>query len=328
MIRIAVTEKEFRKAQTVFDTASANGLECISAPRDEAALARRIIDTGATHAIVGVDAYTGLLYDALARGGVIARFGVGHEGIDTALATARGLLCTNTPGALDDSVAEHCISLMLAAARHTTVLASQVRKGQWATRVGCELKGKTLAVIGCGRIGCRVAEIATLGLGMRVIGNEIRDVDTEALCQHHGFASILSDFGAAVKDADFVTLHIPATPATHHFMDAQRLARLSPDTWLINTARGAVLCENDLYDALHDGRLGGAALDVFEVEPYVPQSATKDLRTLSDCVMTPHLGSSTHEACERIAARALGNIELAIAGQYDAMDLLNPEALS
>jgi phosphoglycerate dehydrogenase-like enzyme len=247
--------------------------------------------------------------------------------VDKGQATARGLLCTNTPGALDDSVAEHTIGLLFAAARQMVGQASRLRAGEWAPQMGFELKGRTLAVIGCGAIGRRVGQIAALGLGMKVIGCEVAEADLPRLQREFGFASVVKDFGKAVKGADFVSLHIPSLPETRHFLGAEQLGLLPAGCWLVNTARGAVVDEAALYDALAGGRLAGAALDVFEREPYEPPAPGKDLRALPNVIMTPHISSSTREACDRMASRALQNIQLAEAGQYDQMDLLNPEVL-
>jgi phosphoglycerate dehydrogenase-like enzyme len=324
MIKVAVTELEYRKAQAVFAAAARDGIECVSVPTAEADLVEAIKQHGAAHVIVGVDAYKGPLYETLPRGGVIARFGVGHDGVNKELATSHGLFCTNTPGALTDSVAEHTIALLAAAARHVPTVARTTAQGQWAPIVGRELQGKTLAVIGCGPIGRRAAQIAVRGLRMNVVGCEVASVDAASLMKEFGFASICKDFGQAVTGADYVSLHIPSLPATAHFINADRLARLAPNAWLINTARGAIVDESALYDALSAGRIGGAALDVFEREPYQPAVAGKDLRTLGNVIMTPHVGSSTQEACDRMAADALQNIRLACASRFNEMSLLNP----
>jgi len=326
-IRVAVTELEFEKGRGAFEAAASEGLRCAPAPPGEAELAEAVREQGARHVVVGVERYRGELYRALPRGGVVSRFGVGHDGIDKGLATAAGLLCTNTPGALDDSVAEHALALMLCAARDVAARDALVRRGAWEPRVGSELRGKRLAVIGCGAIGCRVAEIAAFGFGMEVVGCKRRAVDEAAMARRHGFARIVLEFAAAVAEADYVSLHIPSGAETRHFIDAARLGAMPAKAWLINTARGAVVDESALYDALAAGALAGAALDVFAEEPYVPQAPGKDLRTLPNVVLTPHVGSSTAEACRRMAERALRNIALAERGEFAAMDLLNPEVL-
>ncbi len=325
--QIAITHLEYSKARRVFDAAAAEGLVCLPAPAAEESLARFIREHEAGHAIVGVDRYAGPLYDALPRGGVLARFGVGHDGIDKDRATSNGILCTNTPGVLDDSVAEMTIGLILAAARHLPTVAAATRAGHWGPVVGTELHGRTLAVIGCGAIGRRVARMAAHGFGMRVLGCEVGPVDPGQLRADYGFAEIHAEFADAVATADYVTLHIPSIPDTRHFMARTRLDRMQPHAWLINTARGALVCEADLYDVLVAGRIAGAALDVFENEPYRPVAPGKDLRQLARAIMTPHVGSSTQTACERMAGRALENIRLANARQFPKMDLLNPAVL-
>ena len=328
MGKICVTQADYPKAKGVYEAAPADGLECIPAPDAEDELAEAVRTHGARHAIVGVAPYAGPLYEALPRGGVLARFGVGHDGIDKDKATAAGLFATNTPGVLDDSVAEHTICLLLALARHLGANAHSAVQGTWKPHVGTELRGKTLAVVGCGPIGCRVAQIAAFGFGMNVVGCEIRYVDAAQMRERHGFSRIVDDFALAVAEADFVSLHIPAAPQTRHFIDADRLAQIRPHACFINTARGAVVYELALYDALKRGRLAAAALDVFDQEPYVPVDPEHDLRTLPNVVMTPHVASSTQEACERMARRALANIALAERGDHQQMDLLNPEILA
>jgi phosphoglycerate dehydrogenase-like enzyme len=164
-------------------------------------------------------------------------------------------------------------------------------------------------------------------LDMRVVGCEVADLDMKRMQQEFGFARVVKDFGAAVRGADFVSLHIPSLPATRHFLNGERLGLLAARCWIVNTARGALVDEAGLFDALAGGRLGGAALDVFEREPYVPAAPGKDLRTLPNVVMTPHISSSTVEACNRMASRALRNIRWAEAGEYGQMDLLNPEVV-
>ena len=306
---VAVTEKEYRKAKPVFEAAA--GLSCVPVPPEEDALAAAIRHHQARHAVVGVVPYRGPLYAALPAGAVLARFGVGHDNIDKAQATAAGLLVTNTPGALVQSVAEHTILLMLAAVRHFEEAAAAPRAGEWPAPVGGELSGKRLAVIGLGSIGRAVARIAAAGFGMRVRGC----VREPAAAAADGFEAVTISFAEAVADADFVSLHLAARPATAHYLNAERLAALPSHAWLINTARGSVVDERALYEALASGRLAGAALDVFEHEPYRPVEPLADFRRLGNVIMTPHIASNTAEANRRMAERTLQNIALAESGQ-------------
>jgi lactate dehydrogenase-like 2-hydroxyacid dehydrogenase len=194
--------------------------------------------------------------------------------------------------------------------------------------VGTELAGKLLAVIGCGAIGCRVAAIASRGFGMRAIGCEVRAVDAGRMKAEHGFEAVTPSFEAAADGADFVSLHMPSVPSTRGYVDATRLARLRREAWLINTARGAIVDEAALFDGLKTGTIRGAALDVFCREPYEPVQPDKDLRSLPNVIMTPHVGSTTTEACRQMAARALRNVMLGERREYGAMDLLNREVLN
>ena len=318
---VLVTETEFKRAPEVFALAP---VQCIAVAGDEPALAREVKERGARYVIVGSVKYSGAIYDALSEGGVIARFGVGHDGIDKDKATAAGVLCTNTPGVLDQSVAELAMLLILAAARRLASLDAEMRSGTWNLGPsGIELRGKTLAIIGGGRIGQATARIASQGFGMRTIGFR----RTERAGDVAAFDAIGADFAAAVSDADFVSLHINAEPANHQFLNHMRLSLMPPRAWLINTARGSVVDESALYDALMEKRLAGAALDVFDREPYVPADPSRDLRTLPNVVLAPHVGSHTREANRGMAERALQNIMRAEAGEFAAMDLLNPGVL-
>jgi phosphoglycerate dehydrogenase-like enzyme len=141
------------------------------------------------------------------------------------------------------------------------------------------------------------------------------------------FHIVVNDFAMAVRTADFVSLHLSASSDNVHFVNRERLAYLSDRAWLINTARGSVVDEAALFDALIERRLAGAALDVFVREPYAPVEGSGDLRSLANVILTPHVGSNTVEANRRMAERALQNIMLAEARAFARMDLLNPEVL-
>ncbi|MFZ2656142.1 MAG: NAD(P)-dependent oxidoreductase [Victivallales bacterium] len=317
MMKVIVTDLEYGKAADIFK--NAEGFECIPAPSDESGLAAKIRETAAKFAIVGVTRYCGELYDAIPAGGVIVRFGVGHDGVDKVLAKAKGIHCCNTPGVLDDSVAEFAMGLMLASARHIAACSADNKSGKWCPRTGFELSGKILSIIGCGNIGRKVAKIAKCGFGMKVVG-----FDVEKPKDMGAIDEFTNDFAIAVKNADFVSLHIPCLPSTRDFINPDRLKMMKRSAILINTARGGILDEDALYDAVKSGIIAGAALDVFKTEPYSPQSSEKDLRTVDGIIMTPHIGSSTIEACERMARAALRNIELAALGRTKEMNLLNP----
>jgi phosphoglycerate dehydrogenase-like enzyme len=214
--------------------------------------------------------------------------------------------------------------LIAGAARHVTTLAGKMREREWTPRTGVELAGKTLAIIGTGRIGHAVARIAAGGFRMRVIGCR-RSAGPPA---EPPFDVMTTDFAAAVQDAAFVSLHMPASADNRRFLNRERLAAMRPDAWLINTARGAVVDEAALYEALTARQIGGAALDVFEREPYEPIDASRDFRSLPNVILTPHTGSNTTEANRAMAARAVANVEMGERREFGRMDLLNREVLT
>jgi phosphoglycerate dehydrogenase-like enzyme len=320
---VLVTESEYRKAEVLF--VSAPGLKCVRAPDAEVDLASAIREAHASYVIVGPRTYSGPLYETLPAGGVIARFGVGHDGIDKVKATAAGLLCTNTPGVLNQSVAEHTMLLIGAAARRLIALSTSMAQRMWEPAMGEELQGKTVAIIGCGGIGRSVARIASLGYGMRVVGCSRPDAPPPAGLQY--FDEVTNDFRTAARNADFVSLHMSACRDNLQWLDRERLTALGASSWLINTARGSMIDEAALFAALVQRRLAGAALDVFAREPYAPDQGGADLRSLPNVILTPHVGSDTVAANRRIAERALQNIVLAEGRAYARMDLVNPEVL-
>ena len=317
METILVTELEFAKAAEIFR--GAKDVRCEPAPADESVLAEAVIARGARAVIVGVTPYRGPLYAALGRndGAIIARFGVGHDSVNKPLARQHGIVVTNTPGALDVSVAEHTLWLTGCLVRKISRLEARFRAGKFAGEVGLELRGKTLGILGFGAIGRQVAAIAHFGFGMKVIACS-RNMPAEPSARS-GVEHFTADPEELFRASDIVSVHLPANASTQRFVNATRLAWLKPGAMLVNTARGAVLDEAALYDALAAGRLAGAALDVFEHEPYSPAHPDKDLRQLENVVLTPHIGSNTREANRRMAESALENVRGFLAGKLDRL---------
>ena len=314
---VLVTQQEFDKAAGLFQAAV--DVSCEPAPAEEVALAAAVTARGARAVIVGVAPYRGPLYAALGRSGsaLIARFGVGHDGVDKPLARQHGIIVTNTPGVLDLSVAEHTLWLMGCLARRVAQSHEGMRAGKFTGQTGMELHGKTLGILGFGHIGRRVAASAHFGFGMRVIACD--QVAAPANLGVLGVEQFTNDVEECFRQSDVVTIHLPAIASTQKFINAERLAWLKPTALLINTARGAVLDEDALFDALAAGRLAGAALDVFAVEPYQPAHPEKDLRRLDNVVLTPHIGSNTREANGRMAAAALENVRDFCAGRLEQL---------
>lgn len=322
---IYITEKEYYKAEDIFK--SEDDFDCKPIAYDEEILSKAAKTNNAFGVIIGVEPYKGHLYSALPKGGIIARFGVGHDGVDKRKATENSVIVTNTPGVLDDSVAEHSILLMGCLVRQIAACHGGMKNNQWGAAVGSELCGKTLLVIGCGHIGRKTAKIAALGFGMRVIGYDVSKLNAEQLKREFGIQSLYADLNMALAEADFVSLHIPSVPETRHFVNAVFLSALKPSCVLVNTARGPLVDEIALYDTLKAKRIVAASLDVFENEPYVPVDPHKDLRKLDNVLLTPHLGSSTFEACRRMASICLKNINATYKQKYHELDILNPEVL-
>lgn len=312
---VLVTQLQWEKAEAVFR--AADDLDCRPAPEEEAELAFAVATAGARAAIVGVRRYAGPLYEAMGRRApaMLARFGVGHDGIDKALARRHGIAVTNAPGVLETSVAEHALWLIGALARKIPQLHAAVRRGEWAAAAGIELSGKTLGVLGYGAIGRRLAAMAAGALGMRVVAC---DRFLPAAPRADGIR-LTTSAEEMFEASDVVSVHLSAGPDTDRFVNERRLARLQPGALLVNTARGSVVDEAALYDALVSGRLGGAALDVFENEPYRPADPPRDLRTLPNVILTPHVGSNTSDCNRRIAAAALDNVRAFFAGRLDRM---------
>ncbi len=322
---ILITEKEYHKGKEVFEACAE--FNCLPVSEDEAVLAGEIKRHKARTVIVGVDKYAGALYDAVA-GGLIARFGVGYDGIDKSLCQKNNIILTNTPGALDRSVAEHAVWLMGALARKIIPADATMRLGKFSSGPGEEIAGKTLLLVGLGKIAKVVAHIAGLGLGMNVLAFDVLDLKTQAknlnlteeeFLKRFSLTCYSTDIESLLGRADFISIHVPSNPSTYHFFDARRLGLCKKDAYLINTARGPIVDECALFDTLTAGRLAGAALDVFENEPYKPLDPKRDLRTLANILLTPHIGANTRQANRRMAELALENCRNFLAGQPDKL---------
>jgi len=239
---------------------------------------------------------------------IVSNFGVGFNNIDVAAAKTNGVVVTNTPDVLTDDTADIAITLMLIVARRTGEGERHVRGGEWTGwrpthMLGARVSGKTLGLIGIGRIGKAVARRAHHGFGMRVIYHDpypISEADARALGVER--RDTIED---VLRESDFVSLHCPATPDTKHLMNAPRFQAMKPEAFLINTARGDVVDEASLIDALRSHTIAGAALDVFEREPQVPSA----LVAMDNVVLLPHLGSATEETRVAMGNRALDNLE-------------------
>lgn len=247
------------------------------------------------------------------RARLLANFGVGFNHIDVEAAKARGLAVSNTPDVLTDATADIAVTLLLMVARRTAEGDRHVRSGAWTGwrpthMLGTHVTGKTLGLVGLGRIARAVAQRAHHGFGMRVLYCDPFPPPPE-VARSLG-AEPRERLEQLLEESDFVSLHCPATPETRHLMNRERLARMRPTAYLINTARGDVVDEAALVEALRAGRIAGAGLDVFEREPAV----TPDLLRMENVVLLPHLGSATVETRVAMGMRALENLRLFFQG--------------
>ena len=296
LVREPIAEAGIRLLQERFDVDLDGG-----APLEE-----RIGDYDA----IVIRSATQLTADVLERADrlkVIGRAGVGVDNVDVDAATRRGIVVANAPESTVVSAAEHAVGLLVALARHIPQAHADLKQGRWerAAYGGIELEGKTLGVLGFGRIGQQVARRA-VGLGMRVVAHDpfvskerYRELGVERA----------ESAGEVLGAAEFLTLHLPLSDETRGVIDAGALARMRPGARLINAARGELVDEDALLDALRSGQLAGAALDVFSSEPY-----SGPLLELDNVVVTPHLAASTEEAQDRAGVIVAEQVVAALEG--------------
>lgn len=286
-------------------------------PRDAVLSARDL-----QRLVRGADAILALLTDKIDAGvfeaagrdlKIVANYAVGFDNIDLAAAKKRKVVVTNTPGVLSEAVAEHAFALMIAAARRIPESDTFTRSGKyqgWAPELllGRELAGKTLGILGLGRIGTRVAEIGAKGFGMKVIyydqGKQNRELDRTIGSEAVTIRKILTA-------SDFISLHVPLTRDTHHLLGKTEFESMKRTAVLINTSRGPVVDEKALAAALKNKVIWAAGIDVFEFEPEI----TPALLKLPNIVMTPHTASATEEARNAMAELAAKNIIAVLSGK-------------
>ncbi len=259
------------------------------------------------------DKIDGEVFDAAPKAKIFANYAVGFGNIDIEEAEKRGVLVSNTPGVLTDTVAEHTFGLIIAITQRIVEADKFTRAGKyvgWAPELllGIDLKGKTLGVLGAGRIGSQVAHIANAGFNMNVIyydikRNEVLEKDTKAV-----FKETPEE---VLKEADIITTHVPLLDSTRHLLNEERLAIMKENAFLVNTSRGPVIDETALVEALKHRKIKGAALDVFENEPELADG----LKDLDNIIITPHIASATEETRDKMSEMAAQNIISALSGE-------------
>jgi len=230
---------------------------------------------------------------------IIARVGVGLDNIDVDAAKAKGIRVINAVEGAMNAVAELVLGLMLSLAREIPRADREIRNGNWLKKelMGSELSGKYLGIVGLGNIGKRLAKLAR-GLNMNIIGFDVMPI-ADDFARDVGL--IKADIDTLLSSADYVSFHVPLTETTHHLVNSKRISTMKKTAYIINTSRGEIIDEDALYNALKEGKIAGAALDVFEKEPAVGNK----LATLPNVVCTPHIGAQTKEA-QTLAANVIG----------------------
>ncbi len=253
-------------------------------------------------AICGDDRFTARVLQASApRLKVISKWGTGVDSIDRDTAARLGIQVRNTPNAFTDPVADTVLGYILAFARGLPWLDQAMKAGRWEKRVGYALNERTLGVIGVGNIGRAVLRRAR-AFGMRLLGNDIRPIDP-AFVREVGVTMVPLE--RLLAESDFISLNCDLNPTSYHLINAETLAHVKPGAVLINTARGPIVDEAALVQALREGRLAGAALDVFEQEPLPPDSP---LRTMPNVLLAPHNANASPRAWERVHWNTLRNL--------------------
>ncbi len=270
---------------------------------------------------MGGDPITDRVLEAGTELKIVANNAVGFNNIDVAAATRRRVAVTNTPEVLTETTADLTFGLILASARRLAEADRYVRAGKWIgwrpdLLLGSDVHGKTLGVVGLGRIGSAVARRA-LGFNMKVLYNDIRRIDPKLVRQCRATLLPLEEL---LPQADFVTLHVNLTPESRHLIGRQTLGLMKKTAFLINASRGPVVDEEALLEALRSGGIAGAGLDVFEKEPRVPS----ELAAMDNVVVLPHIGSATRETRLKMAGVAVNNILAVLRGKRPP-NVLNPE---
>jgi D-3-phosphoglycerate dehydrogenase len=314
--RILITPRSFRQMTgTHQDLLRQAGYELVNSPYSRPATATELAELVADKVaiILGLDECSAEVIQQATQLKVISRFGVGVDQVDLVAATRAGVVVTNTPGANALAVAEHAFMLMMAIARQLPQQDRLVRQGEYTPVSGTELYGSALGIVGMGRIGRELATRAN-SFGMRVYYYDPfvpsdRVTDATAL-----------PFLTLLEICDFVSLHSPLTPETHAMMNSQTLSLMKRGAYLINTARGELIDESALYEALRRGHLAGAACDVFTHEP----PTDSPLLTLPNFIATPHSASATRQTTLRMGIMASQNALTVLLGQQP-LDVVNPD---
>jgi phosphoglycerate dehydrogenase-like enzyme len=295
------------------------GLEVVFAPRPAQMTEPELLEQlhGMSAAISGSEPYTRRVLEANPQLRVIARAGVGYDAVDVATATERGIAVTITPNTNQESVAEHTFALILGLAKDLVNQAVAVTQGGWPRRSHQPLRGRTLGIAGLGRIGKAVA-VRGAAFRMKLLAYE--PFPDREFAQRYGVE--LVPFERLLAESDYLSLHVPLTAESRHLINRRTLALMKPTAFLINTARGGLVCEADLLEALKAGKLAGAGLDVLEQEP---PTGIHPLAALPNVIVTPHAAGVDLQSRDDMAVSAAQAIISLSRGEWPAEKIVNPE---
>lgn len=307
-MKILITPKSFRQSgNRAFDILRAEGFDIVENLTGKTLSEEQMIEYCADvdGVIVGIDPMTEKVLKSAKNLKAISKYGVGLDNIDLKTAEKLGIKVEKAAGTNSVSVAELAIGLFFALARNIPAISNITKKGGWDRIRGTELAGKTVGIVGFGSIGKEVARIAA-GIGMSVLIYDPYvnpcDEGTAEFCA--GISARITSLEKVITDSDFITLHAPLNDETRHMINKERLLKMKPTAYLVNTARGGLVDEDALYEALKNNRIAGAAQDVLSKEPPVDCKLLK----LDNFILTSHIGGYTAEAIERMAVKSAENL--------------------
>jgi D-3-phosphoglycerate dehydrogenase len=279
----------------------------------------RLLD-GAQAVIAGSEPYTRRVLEAHPQLRVIARAGVGYDAVDCQACCERGVAVTITPGTNQESVAEHTFAMILALAKNLVPQHLGTRAGKWPRQANLPLRGRTLGIAGLGRIGKAVA-VRGAAFGMKLLAYE--PYPDASFVKQHGIT--LLSLEKLLAESDYVTIHVPLSPESKYLINARTLALMKPTAFIVNTARGGLINEDDLVAALKNKKLAGAGIDVFEQEPALPNHP---LYAFDNVVVTPHAAGVDLQSRDDMAVSAARSIVALSHGEWPAEQVVNAEVRS
>lgn len=300
MPKVIITPRSYGlHSPSVWKTWEDRGFECICepGPLSEEKLSRLLSDADAL--IVGTDKVTERVLEQAPSLRIVSKYGVGVDNIAVDFALSRGIEVTNTPGVNTEAVADYTFALILSLARRVPQSHIDVVQGQWKKSVGFEIWGKTIGILGLGSIGKGVVRRAK-GFNMKILAYDLYPDNSFATEQNVEFV----DLETVLRSSDILSLHLALTPQTYHLIGRKELSLMKQDAMLINTARGGIVDEDALFQALHNRQIGGAALDVFQNEP--PEDTP--LRKLDNVILTSHNAAASVEAIIRMTEQSTENV--------------------